>query len=150
MNILFKLVSTNAGWLARQAVKYSAMGAAVITAWLIGHGLDATHASVIAVGATAIVLGGIEAGLSFIARKYAVPELDAVSVAIGAAKKAPIVIACLLLPACATDVQGGKTFLGIDSAGWLNVGKSAAVAAVPVALDERAKRSAKNPVKVQP
>jgi hypothetical protein len=65
-------------------------------------------------------------------------------------KGLPLLFACLLLPSCATDAQGGKTFLGIDAAGWANTGKAALVSAVPVALDERAKRSAKNPVKVQP
>lgn len=101
--LLLNLVSTNAGWLARQAVKYSAVGAAIITSWLVGHGLDATHASVIAAGATSIVLGLVEAGLSFIARKYATPELEGVNAAIEAAKKAaPVLIVALSLNSCAT------------------------------------------------
>lgn len=55
--LLINLVSTNAGWLARQAVKYSAVGAAVITGWLIGKGLDATHAAVVGAGVTSAVWG---------------------------------------------------------------------------------------------
>lgn len=62
----------------------------------------------------------------------------------------PLLLACLLLPSCANDAQGNKTFLGIDAAGWANTGKAALVSAVPVALNERAKHSAKNPTKVQP
>ncbi|WP_397382965.1 hypothetical protein [Prosthecobacter sp.] len=112
MNMLLNLVSTNAGWLARQAIKYSAVGAAIITAWLVGHGFDTAHAGVIAGGVSAIILGGIEAGLSFIARKYAVPDLDAVSVAIEAAKKAPVIIAALLLTSCAGFVDVVGNFLG--------------------------------------
>ena len=65
-------------------------------------------------------------------------------------KGLPLLFACLLLPSCANDAQGNKTFLGIDAAGWLNTGKAALVNAVPVALNERAKHSAKNPTNVQP
>lgn len=56
----------------------------------------------------------------------------------------------LLLPSCGTTASGEKTFIGITAAGWANVGKSAAVAAVPVALNERAKTSAKNPITITP
>lgn len=100
--MLINLVSTNAGWLARQAIKYSAVLAAVLTGWLIGHGFDPTHAGVIAAGAASIVLGIVEASLSFVARKYAVPELEGVNVAIEAAKKAPLIIAAMMaLTSCA-------------------------------------------------
>lgn len=62
----------------------------------------------------------------------------------------PLLLACLLLPSCATDAQGEKTFLGINASGWASTGKAALISAVPVALNERAKVAAKNPVKIQP
>lgn len=62
----------------------------------------------------------------------------------------PLLLACLLLPSCATDPQGNKTFIGITGQGWLNTGKAAIIGAVPVALDERAKTSAKKPYNIQP
>ena len=86
--MLLNLVSTNAGWLARQALKYSAVAAAILTTWLMGQGLDATHAGVIAAGVTSAVLGLLEATLSWCARKYAVPELEAVNEAIESANGA--------------------------------------------------------------
>lgn len=66
--------------------------------------------------------------------------------------KLPIIAGALLcfLPSCGTTASGEKTFIGITAAGWANVGKSAAVAAVPVALNERAKNSAKNPITITP
>jgi hypothetical protein len=51
--------------------------------------------------------------------------------------KVPLLALCLLLPACATNSDGAKTFGGITGAGWLNIGKSAIVAAAPVAVSER-------------
>jgi hypothetical protein len=67
-----------------------------------------------------------------------------------AAKLIPLLLAVLLLPSCGTLPSGEKTFLGITSAGWLNVGKEAAIAAAPVALSERAKFSAKQPTNILP
>jgi len=95
--MLLNLVSTNAGWLARQAIKYSAVLAAVLTGWLVGHGFDATHAGVIAAAASSAVLGTVEVSLSWISRKYAVPELENVNTAIEAAKKAPLIVAGMML-----------------------------------------------------
>ena len=96
--MILNLVTTNAGWLARQAIKYSAVLAASVAAYLMGKGLDATHAGVIAAGVTSAVLGITEQTLSWIARKYAVPEIGAVNEAIEAAKKAvPAVVGCLCL-----------------------------------------------------
>lgn len=105
-SFLFSLVSTNAGWIGRQLLKYSTVAAAVITGMLSAKGLDATNAAAIGAGITACLLGAIEGTLSFIARKYATPELGAVNDAIEAAKKiipAFIVMLCALcLMSCAS------------------------------------------------
>ena len=74
-----------------------------------------------------------------------------------AVKLIPLALCCLLLPSCST-VNGEKTFLGITSAGWLDVGKDAgnaalksgAQAAVISYGERRAVTAAKNPVNVTP
>lgn len=62
---------------------------------------------------------------------------------------------CLLaLASCSTSPTGEKTFLGLTQDGWIITGKAAGQSAVqaglPVALSERAKTAAKEPVSVQP
>lgn len=64
--------------------------------------------------------------------------------------KAPLLLALLLLPSCAVNRDGQKTFIGITGAGWLSVGKSAVTAAAPVAMGERAKFEARNPKDINP
>jgi hypothetical protein len=105
-----------------------------MTTWLLAQGVDASTSAAIVAGIGSALAWGAEFGLSKLASKIATPCLA---------------LACLLLTSCGSTPTGEKTFIGITSAGWLNVGKSAAVAAVPVALNERSKTSAKNPVKVQ-
>jgi hypothetical protein len=136
MNALLEsLTATNGGWLLRQALKLIAVASASLTTYLAGLGVpDHTTAAIVA-GVAAALSWGAELGLSKLASKIAVPCLA---------------VCCLLLPSCSTTATGEKTFIGITSAGWLNVGKSAAVAAVPVALDERARTSAKNPITIKP
>ena len=131
-----------------------------------------------AIAAIAKVLAAVAAvgslpAVQFLPEKYLVPALVALGI-ISTTKdflislgdwlddgkkngsfKLPLVILgglclLLLLPSCSTTPSGEKTFIGITSSGWLNVGKTAAVAAVPVALDEREKTAAKNPVEVNP
>jgi len=109
--MLINLVSTNAGWLARQAIKYFAVLAAVLTGWLVGHGFDATHAGVIAAGVTSAALGLVEGSLSFIARKYAVPELEGVNAAIEAAKKNVPLAAMVGWYMCLTSCAGLTAFI---------------------------------------
>ena len=69
---ILTLVSTNAGWLTRFALKYVAIGSASLSAWLAAQGVGANHTAAIAAGVTAVAAALIEQGLSFIARKYAV------------------------------------------------------------------------------
>lgn len=64
--------------------------------------------------------------------------------------KAPLLLALLLLPACAVNREGEKTFAGITRDGWLFVGKSAVGAAAPVVMSERAKFEPKNPKNINP
>jgi hypothetical protein len=62
-----------------------------------------------------------------------------------------LMLSCLPLISCSTSATGEKTFLGITSSGWVAGGKAAVIGAAPVLLQERAKTSAKQPVKnVQP
>lgn len=133
--LLESLTATNGGWLLRQALKLIAVASASLTTYLAGLGVpDHTTAAIVA-GVAAVLSWGAELGLSKLASKIAVPCLA---------------FCCLLLASCGTTAGGEKTFIGITKAGWLNVGKSAAVAAVPTALDERAKTSAKNPRNINP
>lgn len=132
--LVLSIVSTNAGWLARQVVKYSAVLAAGITAFLVGKGLDSSHADVIAAGAASIALGCIESGLSWVARKYAAPELGEVNKAIEIAKKiVPALVACLCvlsLSSCATVLTWAASPLGQASIATAKVlGKELANAA---------------------
>jgi len=133
-SILLPLIATRDGWAARQVLKGITIACASLATWLVAKGVDAPTSAAIVSGIGAALAWGAELGLSKLASKIATPCLA---------------LSCLLLTSCGSTSTGEKTFIGITSAGWLNVGKSAAVAAVPVALDERSKTSAKNPVKVQ-
>jgi hypothetical protein len=133
-DILLPLIATREGWAFRQILKGITVACASMTTWLLAQGVDASTSAAIVAGIGSALAWGAEFGLSKLASKIATPCLA---------------LACLFLTSCGSTPTGEKTFIGITSAGWLNVGKSAAVAAVPVALDERAKTSAKNPVKVR-
>jgi len=133
-DILLPLIATREGWAFRQILKGITVACASMTTWLLAQGVDASTSAAIVAGIGSALAWGAEFGLSKLASKIATPCFA---------------LACLLLTSCGSTSTGEKTFIGITSAGWLNVGKSAAVAAVPVALDERSKTSAKNPVKVQ-
>jgi hypothetical protein len=134
--ILLSLTATNSGWLFRQVLKLIAAASVSMTAFLAGQGVPEHTTAAVVAGVAAVLSWGAEIGLSKLASKIATPCLA--------------LFACLALASCGALPSGEKTFLGIDSAGWLNVGKSASVAAVPVALNERAKVSAKNPITINP
>lgn len=131
-SLLFSLTATNSGWLFRQVLKLIAAASVSMTAFLAGQGVPEHTTAAVVAGVAAVLSWGAEIGLSKLASRIAVPCL------------------ALLLCSCSILPNGEKTFIGITSAGWLNVGKSAAVAAVPVALNERAKASAKNPITIKP
>ena len=65
------IVSTNSGWLVRQALKYAAMGGAALSAWLISKGAEASSAELIASGAVTLISGGLELIFSKLASKIA-------------------------------------------------------------------------------
>lgn len=130
--LLYSLTATNSGWLFRQVLKLIATASVSMTAFLAGQGVPEQTTAAVVAGVAAVLSWGAEIGLSKLASRIAVPCL------------------ALLLCSCSTLPNGEKTFIGITSAGWLNVGKSAAVAAVPVVLNERAKASAKNPITIKP
>lgn len=131
-DILLPLIASREGWAFRQILKLITVGCASITTWLSSSGVDASTSAAIVAGIGAALSWGAELGLSKLASKIAVPCL------------------ALLLCSCSTLPNGEKTFIGITGAGWLNTGKAALVGAVPVALDERARTSAKNPHNVKP
>lgn len=135
MNALLEsLTATNGGWLLRQALKLITVVSASLATYLTGLGVPDHTTTAIVTGVAAVLAWGVEIGLSKIASKIAVPCLAT---------------CCLLLSACSTTATGEKTFIGITGAGWLDVGKFAAIAAIPVALNERAKGSAKNPIAIK-
>jgi hypothetical protein len=69
--IITTIVSTNKGWLIRQALKYAAMGGAALSAWMISKGADASSTEVLIAGLTTAVTGGLEIAFSKIASKIA-------------------------------------------------------------------------------
>lgn len=73
-DLFISVISTNHGWLVRQAVKYVAVGAAALTTWLIAKGYDAASAESLAAGLTAGVAGGLELLLSKLASKIAATD----------------------------------------------------------------------------
>jgi hypothetical protein len=129
--LLLSLTATNSGWLFRQVLKLIATASVSMTAFLAGQGVPEHTTAAVVAGVAAVLSWGAEIGLSKLASRIAVPCL------------------ALLLCSCGTLPSGEKTFIGITSSGWLNVGKSAAVAAVPTVLKERAKASAKNPINLK-
>lgn len=70
-SLLFTTISTNRGWLVRQALKYLAMGATVAATWLVSHGYDAASAATLTAGLVAGIAGGLELLLSKLASKIA-------------------------------------------------------------------------------
>lgn len=70
--LIVSIVTTNTGWLTRQALKYVSLGSASLAGWLQAQGMTETHTSAIAAGVVAAAAGGLELLLSFVARKYAV------------------------------------------------------------------------------
>lgn len=70
-SIIFSLISTNRGWIIRQALKYTTVGAAAATTWLVAQGYGAEHAATIVAGVTAGIAGGLELVLSKLASKIA-------------------------------------------------------------------------------
>lgn len=70
-SLLFATISTNKGWLIRQALKYVAMGAAAATTWLVAQGYDAANAATLSAGLVAGIAGGLELLLSKLASKIA-------------------------------------------------------------------------------
>jgi hypothetical protein len=133
--LVLPLISTREGWVFRQLLKLISAVSASLTTWLVAQGVEQNATTAIVAGVATILTGASEFGLSKLASKIATPCLA--------------ILACLVLTSCGT-AGGEKTFLGITRAGWLATGKAAVVAAAPVALDERAKTAAKNPVKVAP
>lgn len=149
--LLFKLVATNAGWLARNILKLSILISTATAAFLVGKGVESNLSTAIAAGAGAAFLWIVETTLSFIARKHAVqesiaPVLDAIR------RGTPVVIALLVLlclPSCA-----GDKFLGMTGQQWGNIaletgktiGKQVPAAAMQAYATERMKPSGKQPL----
>jgi hypothetical protein len=69
-DLLFTLVSTQKGWLLRQALKLAAAGGTALTTWLIAHGVNVDGAALSA-GLATLVAGGLELALSKVASKIA-------------------------------------------------------------------------------
>jgi hypothetical protein len=71
-DLLFNLVATNSGWIARQALKYTTIGAAMLGGYLAKRHVDADLSEIITVGAVGAATFLTEQVLSFIAKKHAV------------------------------------------------------------------------------
>jgi hypothetical protein len=70
-DIITSIVSTNKGWLVRQALKYATIGGAALSTWLISKGAEASSAELIASGLITAASGGLELVLSKLASKIA-------------------------------------------------------------------------------
>lgn len=71
-SIIVSLVTTNAGWITRLALKYVAIVGSSTATWLAAQGVAEDHTKAIVAGLTAVAAAALEHGLSFIARKYVV------------------------------------------------------------------------------
>lgn len=70
--LIIKLVTTNSGWLLRQALKGVTAGAGAFAAYLTAKGIEAELTTAITAGVVSGASWMLETGLSFVARKYAV------------------------------------------------------------------------------
>jgi hypothetical protein len=70
--LIFDIVTTNTGWITRQALKGLTIAAAALATWLSAKGVDATTTATISVGLISAASWLIETGLSYVARKYTV------------------------------------------------------------------------------
>lgn len=70
-NLIESIVSTQKGWLARQALKYIAVGGTALSTWLVAKGADPDNAQVIVSGLIAAASGAAELFLSKLASKIA-------------------------------------------------------------------------------
>lgn len=71
--IIINIVSTQRGWLIRQALKYTSLGVASFTAWLAGQGVIADETALLG-AATSLVTGILELGLSSMASRIAAED----------------------------------------------------------------------------
>jgi hypothetical protein len=69
-DLLFTLVSTQRGWLLRQALKLATTGGTAFTTWLIAHGVPVDGA-VLSAGLGTLAIGVLEFALSKVASKIA-------------------------------------------------------------------------------
>ncbi len=129
--LFLPLISSRSGWVFRQLLKGISIVSASLSTWLVAQGVDSSTTAAIVAGIGAALSWGAELGLSKLARHIAVPC---------------ILLSCLLLTSCGSTSTGDKTFLGITKDGWLSAGKSAAVAGAAVAIQEREKTAAKQPL----
>jgi hypothetical protein len=70
--LIIKLVTTNSGWLLRQALKGITAGAGALAAYLTAKGVEAELTTAITAGLVSGASWLLETSLSFVARKYAV------------------------------------------------------------------------------
>ena len=70
--LAIKLVTTNSGWLLRQALKGATAGAGALAAYLTAKGVDTELTTAITAGVVSGASWLLETSLSFVARKYAV------------------------------------------------------------------------------
>ena len=71
-DLLFKLVATNSGWIARQALKYTTLGAACLGGYLAKQGVDADMTVILTTAAVGAATFVTEQVLSYIAKQHAV------------------------------------------------------------------------------
>lgn len=126
--IVLKLVATNSGWIARRIIMYLAVAFATVTTWLVTKGVSAETAEVISAAVASMVFGVLELSLSWVARKYSVPEANGLKIDIGKLRGKGLMLmgglCALCLASCVND-----RFLGLTSDQWLDVGKEAGEAA---------------------
>lgn len=65
------IISTNKGWIIRQALKYATIGGASLTTYLVSKGADASSVEAIVTGLITVATGGLELVFSKLASKIA-------------------------------------------------------------------------------
>ncbi len=71
--LLTTLISTQRGWITRQALKWATLGGATVTTWLTAQGAAADQSAALTTGLITALVAALEIGLSRLASRIATP-----------------------------------------------------------------------------
>ena len=62
--IILNIISTQRGWIVRQAIKYATLAGASVTTWLLSQGVNISDSAAITAAAVTLATGAVEMALS--------------------------------------------------------------------------------------